>query len=338
MTGRELVTKTLRFEEVPRLPRYLWTIPYIPMYRRDELDRFYSIFPLDITMESGASYGASRYSGGVYGRIGSYTDGFGCEREMLEDGVAGEVKNPRIKTGADLDAYRLPWEILDDAVSTGQLEYYHSTDLFVCGGTLVSPFERMQFLRGTERLFMDIASEDPMFFRLRDMLHEFNLKDVKYTCSLALDGVLFVDDWGAQRSLLISPAAWRKHFKPMYKEYCDIIHRSGKYVFYHCDGHIEEIFEDLVEIGVDALNSQLFIMDMESIGKKYAGRVKFWGDLDRQGALSFGTEEEVRADVRRLKNAVMPIKKTGLIAHTEWETTIPYVNIAAAFDEFEKNS
>jgi hypothetical protein len=336
MTSRELVLKTLRFEEVPRLPRYLWALPYITMYRKEDYDKFLALFPLDITMESGFNYGPSRYSGGVYGKKGSYTDSFGCEREMLEDGVAGEVKNPLIKSSDDLDRYRLPWEILDDAEYAGQLDYYNSTNLFVCGGTMVAPFERMQFLRGTEPLFIDIATESPLFFRLRDMIHDFNVRDIKLMSAQALDAVLFVDDWGSQQSLLISPASWRRFFKPLYKEYCDIIHKSGKYVFYHCDGHIEAIFDDLIEIGVDALNAQLFIMDMEALGKKYAGKITFWGDLDRQTTLSFGTEDEVRASVRRLKKAVMPQKKTGLIAHTEWETTIPFRNMVAAYEEFDK--
>jgi len=302
-----------------------------------DLEKFLQRFPLDITMDSGVKYGNSRYSGGVYGRIGSYVDAFGCERRMLEDGVAGEVKDPRIKTKTDLDDYELPVELLDGADFSGQLEAYKSTDLFVCGGTLVSPFERMQFLRGTEQLFIDIATEDPIFFRLREMLHEFFLLDIKMMSERAVDGVLFVDDWGTQRSLLISPEAWRKFFKPMYREYCEIIRASGKFVFFHCDGYIEAILDDLVEIGVDALNAQLFIMDAEKIGAKYARKLTFWGDLDRQGSLSFGTEDEVRADVRRLLKAVAPVKKTGFIAHTEWETTIPYANIAAAYDEFDRS-
>ena len=254
MTGRELVLRTLRQEEVERLPRFLWTIPYIPLFRKDELDRFLTMFPLDITFDSGVNYGKSRYSKGEQGYKGEYTDGFGCTREMLEDGVAGEVKNPIIKTAADLDNYLLPWELLDEAVCEGQLERYKQTKEFVIGGSQVSPFERMQFMRGTEQLFLDIATEDPIFFRLRDMLHEFFLRDLRFMGAQALDAVLMVDDWGAQNALLISPQTWRKLFKPMYKEYCDIIHKAGKYVFFHCDGHIEAILGDLAEIGVDAIN------------------------------------------------------------------------------------
>ena len=53
---------------------------------------------------------------------------------------------------------------------------------------------------------------------------------------------------------------------------CDILHAHGKSVFFHSDGHIESIFPDLVEIGVDAVNSQLFCMDIEKLGERFPGQ------------------------------------------------------------------
>ena len=41
--------KTLLHEEVERLPRDLWTVPYISMFRQDELERFGEMFPGDLT-------------------------------------------------------------------------------------------------------------------------------------------------------------------------------------------------------------------------------------------------------------------------------------------------
>ena len=200
----------------------------------------------------------------------------------------------------------------------------------------IRPFERMQFLRGTEQLFIDIALEDPIFLKLKEMLHEFYVRELKLLASLALDAIVFIDDWGTQKSLLISPAAWRKHFKPMYKEYCELIHKAGKFVFFHSDGYTEEIYGDLIEIGVDAYNSQLFCMDIEGLAEKYKGKITFWGELDRQNILPFGTEEEVRDSVRRIKKAMLTPKRTGFIAELSWETVTPLSNVIAAYDEFDK--
>jgi len=336
MTGRELYQRTLNQEEVERLPRDLWMVPYIHMYRNDELQRFYELYPVDVTGAPGIKYGKSPYTKGEHYRIGKWVDEFGSEWTALENGVAGEVKNPPIKTQADLDKYVLPWEMLDEASFRDQAQDYNKTDKFVMAGSHVRPFERLQFMRGTEQLFIDIATEDPIFIKLLERLHEFYVRELKMLSQQNVDGISFMDDWGSQRSLLISPAAWRKFFKPLYKEYCDIIRSGGKYVFFHTDGHTEAIFGDLIEVGVHAINSQMFCMDMEKLGAQYGGKVTFWGEMDRQRILPFGTEEEVRAGVRRMGKALLNKKRTGMIAELSWETVTPLANVIAAYDEFGK--
>lgn len=125
-------------------------------------------------------------------------------------------------------------------------------------GTHIRPFERMQFLRGTEDLFCDLAQDEPETYELRDKLHEFYLREARFLVSVPVDGVGFTDDWGSQRALLIRPEKWCSFFKPLYREYCEILHTAGL----PFRGFIEEICEDLVQIGIDAVNSQLFCMDM----------------------------------------------------------------------------
>jgi hypothetical protein len=338
MTSREIFTRTLQHQPVERLPRDLWAVPYIGMFRRDEWNQILEKYPVDLAGAGGFHYGKSPYAKGEMGHIGSYVDEFGAVWEALEDGVAGEVKDPIIKTMKDLDNYRLPWEMLDDAFidEKESLRAYKETDKFVTSGSYVRPFERLQFLLGSEQLFYYIADEDPIFLKLLERLHEFNVKDIKISASLAADGVRYMDDWGSQTALLISPAAWRKHFKPLYREYCDIIHKAGKFVFFHSDGHTREIIDDLVELKVDAFNTQLFCMDIEELGRKYTGKITFWGELDRQHILPFGSEEDVRASVRRLGKAFLAKQRSGLVAEMSWETVTPMRNIAAAFDEFGK--
>jgi len=65
----------------------------------------------------------------------------------------------------------------------------------------------------------------------------------------------------------------------------------------HSDGHIPAIDPDLIEIGVDAVNSQLFCMRVEALAP-FAGRITFWGEIDRQHLLARATPDEVEAAVR----------------------------------------
>ena len=335
-TSRARVFAALEMSPCDRVPRQQWCLPYVHLYRQAERDRIDAEFPSDFAGPP-VKFGVSRYVRGKSGRKGEYTDIFGNLWRAAEDGVVGEVKAPRLADWNDLDGYEMPWEILDEADYSEVDAFCRGTDKFVLTGTNTNPFERMQQIRGTENLFIDLALDTPELYTLRDMFHAFSLREMENWAKTAVDGVQFMDDWGTQISLLISPEKWRRFYKPLYKEYCDILHAAGKKVFFHSDGHIAAIYPDLIEIGVDAVNSQLFCMDIEALGREYAGRITFWGELDRQRIMPFGTEAAVRAAVDRVAAALMPGGiRTGVIAQFEWGRLEPFENLRAAFDQWNK--
>ena len=90
------------------------------------------------------------------------------------------------------------------------------------------------------------------------------------------------------------------------------------------------MFGDLVEIGVDAINSQLFCMNIEDLAERYKGKITFWGEIDRQHVLPFGSEANVRAAVNRVRN-VLDDGTGGVIAQCEWGKDNPRQNIEAVF-------
>ena len=193
----------------------------------------------------------------------------------------------------------------------------------------------MQFLLGSEKLYVELGYGTKEIYKLKDILHEFFMKELELWIKTDVDGISFMDDWGSQNSLLISPDMWREIFKPMYKDYCDLIHSRGKYVFFHSDGNIESILPELIEIGIDALNSQLFCMNIEETGKKYRGKITFWGEIDRQHLLPFGTKEEIRKSVERIKNTLY-LKEGGIIAQCEFGIKDPVENIMTVFESWDK--
>jgi uroporphyrinogen decarboxylase len=334
MNSRERVIKTLKFEEVDRIPRNLWALPDITMFRRNEFDEVIGKYPGDFGGPD-YSYGKGKRCKGDYALIGQYTDAWGCEWHVGEPGVVGEVKKYPLADWSALDNYELPWELLNEADLSRVNNSCRLSDKFILAGTETRPFERMQFLRGTENLFMDLAYGEKEVYKLRDMLHGFFTKEMKMWANTDVDGVSFMDDWGTQKTLLISPDLWREFYKPLYKDYCDILHSKGKYVFFHSDGNIESIYPDLIEIGVDAVNSQLFCMDIEQLGDKYAGKITFWGEIDRQHILPFGSTDDVRNAVKRVAKSMLRGKRTGVIAECEWGKNNPIENIMAVFDEWD---
>ncbi len=334
MTGRERVIRALEFKSPDRIPRNLWTLPGIEMFRKQDLNDVFAVYPEDILISRGNYGRGEREKGTRYRRNEIATDEWGCEWHAAEDGVAGEIKNPPVQGISDVGQLQAPYEILTDADFSEVNESYEKTDKFVIGWTRVRPFERMQFLLGTENLFVELADASKYLDLLREILHEFFLKELALWGKTEVDGILFMDDWGSQQNLLISPKMWRNIFKPLYKEYCEFIHSIHKYVFFHSDGNIEQIYPDLIEIGVDAINSQLFCMNIEELGKRYKGEIVFFGEIDRQHVLPFGTKEDVVNAVKRVKNALWR-PEGGIIAQCEFGLKDPTENIKTVFEVWE---
>jgi uroporphyrinogen-III decarboxylase len=199
----------------------------------------------------------------------------------------------------------------------------------VIAGNCPRPFERLQFLRTSENVYLDLGEQPPELFALIQQIHDFYLKEMEIWASTDVDALMFMDDWGAQRSLLISPRQWRKIFKPLYQEYVDLAHAHGKYIFMHSDGYTADILPDLAEIGLDAVNAQLFVMDIEGLGKKLRGTITFWGEIDRQHLLSFGSTEEIAQAVRRVKEALYA--DGGVIAQCEFGAGAKPENVYQVF-------
>jgi hypothetical protein len=331
MTSRELVKKSLEFDSPPRIPRQIWTLPWASDHYPEQLKAIQSEFPDDIISSPAFLRMPLKTSGDPY-TVGTFIDEWGCIFVNRQQGVIGEVKQPALKNWQDLEQLRFPEELLSvdsEAVNA----FCKGTDKFVLAGTCPRPFERLQFIRKTENLMVDLIEHPVEFERLLHKVHEFFLKELELWVATDVDGLTFMDDWGAQRALLISPTLWRNYFKPLYKDYIDMAHSHGKYIFMHSDGHISAIIPDLLELGLDALNSQLFCMDIEDIGRKFRGKITFWGEIDRQYILPFGTPEEVIHAVRRVNEALY--QDGGVIAQCEFSAGGKPENVYLVFKTWQ---
>lgn len=334
MTGRERVTAALTFSEPDRIPRDLWTLPYIPLFRRDELDAVLDRYPPDVDRPE-LSPGSSSEQMDRLATAGTYTDEWGSLWKVGEPGIVGEVKEPAVADWADLDGFEPPWDVVRERDLTDANRACRRSDKFMLSAVCARPFERLQFLRGSENVYLDLAAGSAELRELLGLVHEFYLEDVRAWAESEVDGVLLMDDWGTNQSLLIRPDSWREIFKPLYRDYCQIIHEAGKFAFFHSDGHIEAIYGDLIEVGMDAINSQLFRMDIEDLARKYRGKVTFWGEIDRQHVLPFGSPDDVRRAVKRVHDALGG-ERGGVIAQCEWGKDNPRENVEAVFEAWEE--
>ncbi len=328
---RTLVRQTLTFSSPSRIPRDLWLLPWAELHYPVELANIRKRFPNDLVGAPSCLRQPLVTSGSTY-EIGTFVDEWGCAFDNLQPGVIGQVKHPLVATWEDLPKLRPPEAAL--TIDAEQINAFcKSTDLFVTSGCCPRPFERMQFIRGSENLYLDLAEEPPEFYVLLNRVHQFYLKELELWAKTDVDAVTFMDDWGAQRALLISPRQWRKIFKPLYKEYIELAHHYGKFIFMHSDGYTIDILPDLIELGLDAINSQLFTMDIEQIGARFRGQITFWGEIDRQHLLPFGTPADIDRAVWRVKDALY--SNGGVIAECEFSAGSKPENVYQVFQSWE---
>jgi len=331
MNSRDLVISTLEFASPERIPRQLWLLPWAAEHYPAELAEIQDRFPDDIVSSPTFLRKQPKTVGDPY-TPGIFIDEWGCIFENRQRGVFGEIKEPLLKRWEDVERVRMPDELL--SVDTGEVNSFcRDTDKFVLAGCSPRPFERLQFIRGSENLFIDLAEQPGELFVLLDRLHQFYLKELELWVATDVDALFFMDDWGAQQAMLISPALWRSIFKPLYRDYIDLAHSHGKYIFMHSDGYIADIIPDLVELGLDALNSQIFCMGVENLGRQFRGKLTFWGEIDRQYILPFGSPEEVVNAVREVREFLY--QDGGVIAQCEFGPGAKPENVHTVFKTWE---
>ena len=332
MTSRDRVFRSLDGNLKGRIPRELWTLPWAKLHHAEKLARIEMDFPSDFARSPGFYSTEPKTVGDAY-TLGEYIDEWNCTWVNMQAGLVGEIKDPLIKDVEDLSPLILPEELLTvDKVEVN--DFCRNTDSFVLQGTCARPFERLQFLRKTENLYIDLAEGSDSLRKLIDEVHGFYLKEMEMWSETDVDALFFMDDWGAQQSLLISPAMWRELFKPLYREYIDLAHSKAKKIFMHSDGYIIDIIEDLTMLGLDALNSQIFCMNVEELGRRFKGKITFWGELDRQHLLVNGTDQEVIDAVNLIYKSLY--HQGGVIAQCEFGAAAKPQNILQAFQQWHK--
>jgi uroporphyrinogen-III decarboxylase len=182
-----------------------------------------------------------------------------------------------------------------------------------------------------------IERQTHLMARLLDDLLAFNLRWIDKWIKLEYDGLHFADDWGGQQTLLIHPQTWRRIFKPRYAEMFKRTHDAGMDVWYHTDGRINDIFGDLIEIGVNVINCQVAVVGHDWVAANVRGKVAFRTDIDRQKVLPFVSPTQVKEEVQRTFEACST-PAGGLIACGEVGPDVPLQNIQAMYDAFREYS
>lgn len=244
----------------------------------------------------------------------------------------------------DLDAY--PWpdvnaayrregirEEVRDIRNKGYAVLGGMPDL---GGTV---FETCWKLRGLENFLVDMLVNKEFAEALLDRVTGMMVDNAAFLADCGVDMLQLGDDIGSQRALMVSPETYREWLKPRLARIIASARSVNPdiLVFYHSDGYIYPVIEDLIETGVDILNPvQPECMDPAAVKREFGDRLSFWGTIGTQTTMPFGTPEDVRSEV---KERIETVGSNGglLIAPTHvLEPDVPWENIEAFFEAVEE--
>ena len=272
MTSRELVWRTLKFQNTDRMP-----FEFPEKYGSDFAWTGMSPSPDD------------RPAGG------NGIDEWGAAWRNIGLCNLGEVYDFPLKRWSEFGKLHVPdiheerrWDSLK-----GIRERSGDKFLLAFG---ISLYERAHFIRGLQNLWLDIYDAPQNVERLIDILTEMNLVTIRHYADAGVDGYIFCDDWGLQNRLMIQPDVWREIWKPRYARIFKAAHEAGMATFLHSCGHIVSIMDELIEVGLDVIHmDQQENMGLQLLGERFGGRITFFSPVDIQQTMARGTLDQIRA-------------------------------------------
>jgi uroporphyrinogen decarboxylase len=317
MKHRERVIMALNREQPDRCPMQISFTPEFARRLRQQLRMDGQLehnphgggntYELELALDEDMLLTSVGWANCYYQESGMYTDEWGigwrpCTYQTkYGEGVYTEVFSHPLADDAAIDAYRPPDPHRAELyVEAENLISRHAEEYFIVGVTVTTIFEAAWALRGLSQLMMDFVTDPDLAHRILEIPFQYHLAAAKRLTQMGVDMIWIGDDVGSQHGMMISPAHWRTFLKPRMAQFIaelKAINPEVK-VAYHCDGDLRQIIPELIEIGLDVLNPiQPACMDPAEIKRKYGDRFCFWGSLDEQHTLPFGTPDDVRREV-----------------------------------------
>jgi uroporphyrinogen decarboxylase len=218
-----------------------------------------------------------------------------------------------------------------------EVERLHARGLAVAGspphlgGEL---FESAWRLRGFELFMKDLVKRPDLVGYLLDQLTTMAAESARILAGAGVDVLILDDDVAYNRGLLISPAMWRRFFKPRLAAIIVAARApaasgpSGPLVLYHSDGDFTAILDELVEIGIDAVNPIASdCMDAVAIRRRFGERLTLWGTVGTAWTWDHGSAGQMREEVR---TRIAALGRAGLLLCPAYDLDFaPRSNVAA---------
>jgi uroporphyrinogen decarboxylase len=354
MNRRERFLAFANFEAVDRVPRRATYVPALTDIVTDYLGQnphtyFDSDSGMGETLQPPGGYTKpdyTEYHKEYAGQAGFSVDENGCGHLSHGFHHFTEYISPLRHTERfeEIEAYPYPdktaWS--DDRLRACSQKAHAAGDFaWIMVGHI---YENAWQVRGYEPFLMDLMTRRDWAEYILDRFCE-NSRSVAVAAAKAgYDCIKTGDDVANQTAMMFHPDLWRAVLKPRWAKVVAAAreHKPDIHVWYHSDGNIEAILDDLVEIGITILNPvQPECIDPVAVRRRMGKRLAFDGCLGTQTTLPFGTPQNVRDTVLQLARELEAQRGGLMLSPTHiMEPDVPPENIRAFFeacDEFDRN-
>lgn len=277
MTSHELMMRAIHFGTPDRLP---FASEHVHGVRLGMID-----------VESG--YGRQQ-------NVGVY-DEWGCLWQRTHLPNMGYVALHPLADWAALATYEWPDPDNPRFYQGMEVQFAGSENKYIMTHLFGLIWERMWWLRGMNQTLTELYTDRRRMEYLADRLVEFDLAVIANIAERfpgRIHGVTCTDDWGSMRATLVSPGLWCEFFQPRYARIFEAAHAQGWDTFMHSDGRINEIIGPWIDAGLDIINiTSPRLVGIEEVGRRFAGKICFWGGVDNQLVLPWANAEEICQDV-----------------------------------------
>ena len=245
-------------------------------------------------------------------------------KSLGDPGVLGDAT-----TIAEVEA--IPWpeaKYLDftDAIANIRRHQHHA----VFTGMWSSFFHELHAYFGMEEYFIKMYTHPEVVEAATEKIVNFYLEgNERFFQQLgdAADIFMFGNDFGSQLDMLCGPTEFNKFVLPSFKKFIDQAHKFGKKAMLHSCGAIGRVIPTLIDAGMDGLHplqAKAVGMDAATLAREYKGKIVFMGGIDTQHLLIHATPQEIKDEVRRVKDLLGP----HLIVSPSHEAILPNVPLA----------
>ncbi len=218
MTGCQRVVRAIEMRDPDRIPVVFWN--------RDQARGDVMLYHLSLGVPGDGSVNAWDWSvnewGYVLEKLGDGTMGHPLAAVYRQPPRAAEIRVPALREAERMSA--LP------AFTAACGNRYRLASLDLSGFTVYT------LLRGFADAMQDFLLDEDAFAVLMDRILDFECELIRIAARHGFHGIHFADDWGTQSGLMVSPALWRRLFKPRYARQFALAHELGLHVWYHCCG------------------------------------------------------------------------------------------------------